>query len=249
MSEPGRNILILGATSAMARGTAAAFAARDDTLFLAGRDSEELQRLAADLSVRYHVPVHQAVFDIADVDSHAGFVGQVTKTLGGLDGVVLAAGFMADQSEAASNFTLVQRMVQVNYLGAMSVLDHCAAQLVAAGSGFIVGLSSVAGDRGRQSNYYYGSSKAGFSAYLSGLRNRLAGHGVRVLTVKPGFVDTAMTYGLEGMFLLASPEDIGRSIVRAVEKQRNTVYLPWFWRYIMLIIRHIPEFVFKRLKL
>lgn len=249
MSDRAKKILILGATSAMARGTAAAFAARGDTLLLAGRDIEELQRLAADLSVRYRVPAHHAVFDIADIDSHARFVGQVTKTLGGLDGVVLAAGFMADQSNAASDFSLVERMVQVNYLGAMSALDHCAAQLVAAGHGFIVGISSVAGDRGRQSNYYYGSSKAGLSTYLSGLRNRLAGHGIQVLTIKPGFVDTAMTYGMEGLFLVASPEDIGRSIVRAVEKQRNTVYLPWFWRYIMLIISHIPEFVFKRLKL
>jgi decaprenylphospho-beta-D-erythro-pentofuranosid-2-ulose 2-reductase len=140
-------------------------------------------------------------------------------------------------------------MVAVNYLGAMSVLDQCANLLATAGAGFIVGISSVAGDRGRQSNYYYGSAKAGLTAYLSGLRNRLSGQGVQVLTVKPGFVDTAMTYGLEGMFLVASPEDVGRQIVRAVEKRRNTVYLPWFWRYIMLIIRHIPEFLFKRLKL
>jgi decaprenylphospho-beta-D-erythro-pentofuranosid-2-ulose 2-reductase len=140
-------------------------------------------------------------------------------------------------------------MVAVNYLGAMSVLDQCAGVLAAGGNGFIIGISSVAGDRGRQSNYYYGSAKAGLSAYLSGLRNRLSGQGVHVMTVKPGFVDTAMTYGLEGMFLVASPEDIGRQIVRAVGKRRNTVYLPWFWRYIMLIIRHIPEFVFKRLKL
>ena len=249
MSDRAKKILILGATSAMARGTAAAFAARGDTLFLAGRDTEELQRLSADLSVRYQVPAHHAVFDIADIDSHAGFVKQIAKTLGGIDGVVLAAGFMTDQTNAASDFSLVERMVRVNYLGAMSVLDHCAAQLVASGHGFIVGISSVAGDRGRQSNYYYGSSKAGLSAYLSGLRNRLAGHGIQVLTVKPGFVDTAMTYGMEGLFLVASPEDVGRGIVHAVEKQRNTVYLPWFWRYIMLIIRHIPEFVFKRLKL
>ena len=134
-------------------------------------------------------------------------------------------------------------------LGAMSVLDQCAALMAAEGQGFIVGISSVAGDRGRQSNYYYGSAKAGLTAYLSGLRNRLSSQGVHVMTVKPGFVDTAMTYGLKGMFLVASPEDIGRAIVRAVEKRRNTVYLPWFWRYIMLIIQHLPEFLFKRLKL
>lgn len=249
MSDPGQKILILGATSAMARGTAAVFAERGDTLFLAGRDSEELQRIAADFSVRYQVSVHHGVFDIADTDSHAGFVKQVVNTIGGLDGVVLAAGFMADQSDAESDFSLVEKMVQVNYLGAMSVLDQCARYLKEQQSGFVVGISSVAGDRGRQSNYYYGSTKGALSTYLSGLRNKLQPAGVHVMTVKPGFVDTAMTYGLEGMFLVASPQDIGRSIVRAIEKRRDTIYLPWFWRYIMLIIRHIPEFIFKRLKL
>ncbi len=249
MSKPGQKILVLGATSAMAKGTASALAARGDALYLAGRDSDELMRIASDLSVRYRVPTHHGVFDISDLDSHAAFVDQVVSALGGLDGVVLAAGYMADQPDAAADFALVEKMVRVNYLGAMSVLDHCAAVLKASGQGFIVGISSVAGDRGRQSNFYYGSSKAGFTAYLSGLRNSLANSGVQVLTVKPGFVDTAMTYGIEGMFLVASPKDIGHQIVRAVEKKRDTVYLPWFWRYIMLIIRHIPEIVFKRLKL
>lgn len=248
MSET-RKILVLGATSAMARGTAAAFVARGDSLYLAGRDSDELARLAADLSVRFSVTTHHGVVDIADTASHPAFVKQATAALGGLDGVILAAGFMADQADAASDFAIVERMVAVNYLGAMSVLDRCAEVLEEGGNGFIVGISSVAGDRGRQSNYYYGSAKAGLTTYLSGLRNRLSSQGVHVMTVKPGFVDTAMTYGLEGMFLVASPEDIGRAIVRAVEKRRNTVYLPWFWRYIMLIIRHLPEFLFKRLKL
>lgn len=233
----------------MAHGTAAAFAARGDTLYLAGRDSDELARLAADLSLRFTTTVDHGVFDIADTASHAEFVKQAVSVLGGLDGVVLAAGYMANQADAAGDFTIVEKMVSVNYLGAMSVLDRCADVLAAEGKGFIVGISSVAGDRGRQSNYYYGSAKAGLTAYLSGLRNRLSVRGVHVMTVKPGFVDTAMTYGLEGMFLVASPDDIGRQIARAVEKRRNTVYLPWFWRYIMLIIRHIPEFVFKRLKL
>ena len=248
MSE-ARKILILGATSAMARGTAAAFAARGDSLYLAGRDTDELTRLATDLSVRFSVTTHHGVVDIANTASHSAFVKQAATALGGLDGVILAAGYMADQADAATDFAIVERMVAVNYLGAMSVLDQCAALMAAEGQGFIVGISSVAGDRGRQSNYYYGSAKAGLTAYLSGLRNRLSSQGVHVMTVKPGFVDTAMTYGLKGMFLVASPEDIGRAIVRAVENRRNTVYLPWFWRYIMLIIQHLPEFLFKRLKL
>lgn len=244
-----RKILIIGATSAMARATAAAFARRGHSLYLAARDADEAARIAADLGVRYQVGTYHGEFDIAQINSHAAFVNQVVNVMDGLDGVVLAAGSMADQANAEDGFSLVVSMVQVNYLGAMSVLDECARFLVQQESGFIVGISSVAGDRGRQSNYYYGSTKGALSIYLSGLRNKLQASGVHVMTVKPGFVDTAMTYGINGMFLVSSPESVGENIVRAVMKNRNVVYLPWFWRYIMLIIRHIPEFVFKRLKL
>lgn len=244
-----RKVLILGATSAMARATAAAFARRGDSLYLAARDADEAARIAADLEVRYQVSACHGAFDITDIDSHTGFVKQVVNAIGGIDGVVLAAGFMAEQADAAADFKQVEKMVQVNYLGAMSVLDQCARYLQEQQSGFIVGISSVAGDRGRQSNYYYGSTKGALSIYLTGLRNKLQAAGVHVMTVKPGFVDTAMTYGIKGMFLVASPASVGESIVRAVDKKRDVVYLPWFWRYIMLIIRHIPEFVFKRLKL
>jgi len=115
--------------------------------------------------------------------------------------------------------------------------------------GFIIGISSVAGDRGRQSNYVYGAAKGALSLYLQGLRNRLHPSGVRVITIKPGFVDTAMTYGLPGMFLVASPQAVGESIASSPGKSADVVYLPWFWRYIMLIIKHIPEPIFKRLKL
>lgn len=244
-----RKILILGATSAMARATAAAFARRGDSLYLAARDNDEASRIAADLNVRYRVSTYSGEFDMAKTDSHESFVGEVVAALGGLDGIVLAAGAMADQKDAEKDFALVETMVQVNYLGVMSVLDRCAKYLQQQKSGFIIGISSVAGDRGRQSNYYYGSTKAALSIYLSGLRNKLQSQGVHVMTVKPGFVDTAMTYGIKGMFLVATPDAIGENIVRAVDKNRDILYLPWFWRYIMLIIRHIPEFIFKKLKL
>lgn len=244
-----RKILIIGATSAMARAIAAAFARCGDSLYLAARDTDEAAHIAADLAVRYQVSTHFGKIDIARTSGHAAFITQVIDALGGLDGVVFAAGFMADQADAEQDFSLVENMVQVNYLGAMSVLDQCASYLQQQKSGFIVGISSVAGDRGRQSNFYYGSTKAALAVYFSGLRNKLQSHGVHVMTVKPGFVDTAMTYGLKGMFLVASPQFIGDKIVQAVSKKRNVVYLPWFWRYIMLIIRHIPEFIFKKLKL
>ena len=117
------------------------------------------------------------------------------------------------------------------------------------GNGFIIALSSVAGDRGRQSNYIYGSAKGGLSVFLQGLRNRLFHSGVRVITIKLGFVDTAMTFGLPNLFLVASPQEVGKKIVKAVNRGRNVVYIPWFWRLIMGIICSIPECVFKRLKL
>lgn len=244
-----RKILIIGATSAMARAIAAAFARRGDSLYLAARDTNEVSRIAADLAVRYQVATFYGEFDIAQTASHASFVSRVTDTLGGLDGIVLAAGSMADQADAEKDFALVETMVRVNYLGAMSLLNQCAGYLQHQKSGFIIGISSVAGDRGRQSNYFYGSTKGALTLYLSGLRNGMQAAGVHVMTVKPGFVDTAMTYGIKGMFLVASPRSIGDHVVKAMEKKRNVVYLPWFWRYIMLIIRHIPEPIFKRLKL
>jgi decaprenylphospho-beta-D-erythro-pentofuranosid-2-ulose 2-reductase len=139
--------------------------------------------------------------------------------------------------------------MNANLTEAAMILEQFAAHFEARGSGFIVGVASVAGDRGRQSNYIYGASKAGFAAYLQGLRARMTKSGVRVLTVKPGFVDTKMTFGLPGLFLVASPESVGRTIHRAVLRERDVIYVPWFWRWILLIIRLIPERVFKRLSL
>jgi short-subunit dehydrogenase len=129
------------------------------------------------------------------------------------------------------------------------LLSHLADYFENRKHGFIAGISSVAGERGRQSNYVYGAAKGAFTILLQGLRNRLFPHGVRVLTVKPGFVDTGMTFGMRGLFLVASPEYVGERIARSVVRGRDVVYIPWFWRHIMLIIRLIPEFIFKRLKL
>ena len=136
-----------------------------------------------------------------------------------------------------------------SFTGPARFLQMLAPVMEARGGGTVVGVGSVAGDRGRIGNYVYGAAKAGFATYLSGLRNRLNRAGAHVVTVKPGFVDTAMTWGIEGMFLVASPEDIAASIDRAVERKKNVLYTPFFWRYIMLIIRSIPEFLFKKLSI
>ena len=241
-------VLILGATSAIARATAAGFALRGHDIYLAGRDMDELPRIAADLHVRYGVEVGYGVFDAEATATHAAFLQQVIDEMGGLVGVVLAFGYLGDQM-AARDFAVGEKVIASNFTGAASILSHCADYFEPLQRGFIIGISSVAGDRGRQSNYVYGAAKGALSLYLQGLRNRLYPSGVRVITIKPGFVDTAMTYGLPGLFLVASPQDIGDRIARAPKKSADVLYLPWFWRYIMLIIKHIPEPVFKRLKL
>jgi decaprenylphospho-beta-D-erythro-pentofuranosid-2-ulose 2-reductase len=241
-------VLILGATSAIARATAAAFAARGAALYLASRDEDELLRIAADIRVRYGVAVQHGLFDAEATDGHAAFFNSVVATMPKLSGVVLAFGYLGDQ-QAARDFSVGAKVIAANFTGAVSILSYCANYFEPLQHGFIIGISSVAGDRGRQSNYVYGAAKGALSLYLQGLRNRLFASGVRVITVKPGFVDTAMTYGLPGMFLVASPQAIGERIARALDKSADVVYLPWFWRYIMLIIKHIPEPIFKRLKL
>ena len=241
-------VLILGATSAIARATANAFAARGDALYLASRDDDELRRIAADIRLRYGVEVYHGLFDAEVTATHEAFFKSVIAAMPELSGMVLAFGYLGDQ-RAARDFSVGAKVIASNFTGAVSILSQCANYLELLQRGFIIGISSVAGDRGRQSNYVYGAAKGALSLYLQGLRNRLHPGGVRVITVKPGFVDTAMTYGLPGMVLVASPQYIGECIVRALGRSADIVYLPWFWRYIMLIIKLIPEPVFKRLKL
>ncbi|TCV90101.1 SDR family oxidoreductase [Sulfurirhabdus autotrophica] len=241
-------VLILGATSAIARATAAAFAAKGNDLYLAARDKDELERTAADLQIRYGVKVSYGLFDAEAIETHEPFFQDVVQEMHGISGVVLAFGFLGDQL-AARDFKTGAKIIANNFTGAASFLSICANYFEPLQFGFIIGITSVAGDRGRQSNYVYGAAKGALSLFLQGLRNRLFSSGVRVITVKPGFVDTAMTFGMPGLFLVASPEYVGNRIVGALNKSSDIIYLPWFWRYIMLIIKHIPEFIFKRMKL
>jgi short-subunit dehydrogenase len=246
MKQP---ILILGATSAIAKCAAAIWAQRGHSLFLASHDRAETERIALDLSIRYDVQTRFEAFDITDISSHEAFIIRVKQEMGGIFGMLLACGYLGDQAKAAADFSEAQRIIDVNYTGACSILSRCADMMVAQQYGFIAAISSVAGDRGRQSNYFYGSAKGALSIFLQGLRNRLQSQNIHVLTVKPGFVDTAMTYGRPGMFLVASPNRVAEAVVKGVDKQKNEIYVPWFWRLIMGIICAIPECLFKRLKL
>jgi len=246
MNEP---VLILGATSAIARAAAASLARRGHALFLAGRDSSELKRMAADLRIRHGVEVETGRFDAEDFDSHGEFLAGAVDRFGRLGGVVLAFGYLGDNARAREDFAEAARIIGINFTGAVSVLNHCAEYFEGRRGGFVVAVSSVAGDVGRQSNYFYGAAKAGLNAYLQGLRNRLHPAGVRVVTVKPGFVDTPMTYGMERMFLVASPGRVGEAIARAAVRGGEVIYAPWFWRFIMLALRLTPERARKRLKI
>lgn len=242
-------VLVLGGSSAIVRATAAELAQRGHALYLGGRDQDELARDASDLAIRYQIEVAYGRFDADHMDRFDGFFDEVLRHCGGIEGVVLGYGYLGEQAVAAESDEETLRIIERNFSSAARVLNRCAAELERQQHGFIIGIGSVAGDRGRQSNYTYGAAKGALGLYLEGLRNRLFRSGVKVLTVKPGFVDTAMTFGLPGMFLVASPQYVGVRIVRALEKGRHVLYVPWFWRYIMLIIRHIPETIFKRLSL
>lgn len=240
--------MIVGATSPIARASAAAFARRGHDLYLAGRDMDELQRIAADLRVRYGTRIACGAFDAEAYETHGDFLKTAADEMGEIAGALLAFGYLGDPMQAR-RFEYGSRIIHRNFTGAASLLSHLADYFENRKHGFIAGISSVAGERGRQSNYVYGAAKGAFTILLQGLRNRLFPHGVRVLTVKPGFVDTGMTFGMRGLFLVASPEYVGERIARSVVRGRDVVYIPWFWRHIMLIIRLIPEFIFKRLKL
>jgi len=241
--------LVLGASSAIARAFARVAAAEGGDVILAGRDRDDLDKSAADVALRSGRRAVVVDFDALDYGSHAALIERARAEAGGTLNIFLAFGTMPSQPEIDAEPTLAFRTIESNYVGAVSVLQAAAPMLEAQKGGAVVVLGSVAGDRGRIKNYVYGSAKAGLSAYLQGLRARLFRSGVSVTTVKPGFVDTAMTFGLPGMFLVASPEAVARACLAAARKGREEIYVPFFWWGIMTIIRNIPERIFKRLSI
>ena len=243
-------VLILGATSGIASALAKEFAAHKFDLVLGGRDQFELSALASDLSLRNSVRASILPFDVLDTQAHAASLQSfLAKAGNALVGAVVCIGYLGDQTKGQSDWEEARLILETNFTGCVSALNILANHFELRRAGFICAISSVAGDRGRQSNYFYGAAKAGLSVYLQGLRNRLFPAGVKVITVKPGFVDTSMTYGRPGLFLVASPESVAQGIFKAIVKGKSVVYLPWFWRPIMFIVRSIPEAIFKRLRM
>jgi len=244
-----KNALIIGATSAIAQEVARQLAARGTTLTLWGRSPARLEIIAADLRTKYGVKVFLEAFDLNNSSLHQPALDRAVTAGGAFDLALICQGSLPNQSACEKDYQLVEQEFITNCLGPISLLTVLGNYFESQGQGCLAAISSVAGDRGRQSNYVYGASKAGLSTFLAGMRNRLYSKGVHVLTIKPGFVDTPMTANLKKGLLFASPEKVARDIIRAVEGRVCVLYTPWFWRSIMLIIRLIPEPIFRKLKM
>ncbi|KZY39476.1 short-chain dehydrogenase [Roseovarius sp. HI0049] len=243
----GGAVLILGARSDIGMAIARAYAAEGHAIQLAARKADTLEPERNDITLRHGVDVTLHELDALDYDSHATFLDSL-PTLP--DIAVCAVGYMGEQSDNETDMQAARLVMRSNFEGPANLLALLANRFEARGSGTLIGISSVAGDRGRATNYVYGSAKAGFTAFLSGLRNRLAKRGVHVLTVKPGFVATKMTEGMDlPEKLTADPDKLARSVLRAAKMRRNIIYVKPVWWLVMLIIRNIPEAIFKKLSI
>lgn len=247
---PTGTALILGATSAIAHEVAKQYAAQGADLFLVGRDQNKLNTIAADLSARGAKHVDTFALDLNHFDRHAELIDTAERTLGRLDAVLIAHGTLGDQQLSQASVNAALHELNTNFISYVSLLTLIANKLEVQKSGTLAVISSVAGDRGRASNYVYGAAKAGVTAFVSGLRARLGKVGVKVVTVKPGFVDTPMTAGMKKNPLYASAASVGKQIHAAMNKSGTggVLYTPFFWRFIMGIIRTVPESVFSKLK-
>ncbi|MGC2298928.1 MAG: SDR family NAD(P)-dependent oxidoreductase [Acidobacteriaceae bacterium] len=274
-NAPPRRILALGATSAIAQATLRLFAEQHAAFFLVGRNSQKLAAVRDDLLTRGAVAVTIFTADLDDTAAHPAMLSHAVTALAGIDLAFLAHGVLGDQAEAEKHYAAAEAILQTNFLSAVSVVGWLANYFEAEGHGTVEAdrgtslpsalsfprrrgaehrgtiavISSVAGDRGRKSNYIYGASKGGLSLFLDGVRNRIDRAGVQVLTIKPGFVATPMTAHLPKNALFAEPSQVAKHIVRAIEKRKDVVYTPPFWGLIMLVVRSIPRRIFKKMNM
>jgi len=244
-----KKILVLGATSGIAEATCRIWARQGARLFLVARNAEKLAAVAADLKTRGASYVDTAVVDLDDTNQHPALLAHAVNSLTGMDVAYLTYGVLGEQPKAEQDFAHAAQILHTNLVAPVSLLTWLANYCVQRHAGVLAVISSVAGDRGRKSNYLYGSSKAGLSAFLGGLRNRVDREGVTVLTIKPGPVKTAMTAGMKGSEKFADVDKVAGSIVSAIDKRGDTLYVPFQWQPIMFIIRNIPERIFKKLNL
>lgn len=243
------NVVIIGATSALAHEAARCFAQEHAHLFLVARNEQKLKTVADDLRVRGNGKVETCVLDLTELTRHQEVWSTAVTELGRVDMLLIAHGTLGNQQLCEESVEETLKEFANNCISVISLLTISANYFEQQGQGCIAVISSVAGDRGRKSNYVYGTTKAAVSTFLQGLRNRLAKSGVKVLTIKPGYVATPMTAHLKKGLLMAEAAPVGKSIYEAMKQGKDIVYLPWFWRPIMLIVRSIPEGIFKRLSL
>lgn len=242
-----QRVLIIGAYSAIAEAVAREYARRGAALFLVGRNPQRLDILAADLRVRGAPRADAFALDVNDVDTHGAMLDAAQTALGGIDVALIAHGTLPTQDECDANVETALREFATNGTSVIALSTELAKRLQRGAT--LAAISSVAGDRGRASNYLYGSAKAAVSAFLSGLGQRLHPEGINVLAIKPGFVDTPMTASFRKGALWATPEQVASGILKAIDRRKPVAYLPWFWWGVMQVIKNIPEFVFRRLKL
>jgi len=243
------SVLVLGATSAIAQSIIRVYAAKHASLYLVARNAEKMATVAADARIRGAAEIYTRTIDLDETDAHPGLLADVAQKLPNLDIVLIAYGVLGEQAKGEQDVATAETVFQTNFLSVVSLLTLLANDFERRRVGTIAVITSVAGDRGRKSNYIYGTSKAALTIFLQGLRARLHGQGVQVLTIKPGFVRTPMTAHLKHGPLFASPDEVARGIVSAIERKRDVVYLPWFWRPIMFVVRAVPEKIFKKLSL
>jgi short-subunit dehydrogenase len=242
------NLLILGANSDIAYAIAKKFALEEKAnLYLASRNTELLEKKEQDIMSRYNVKAKALFFDASVFSSHHIFYESLNPKP---DGVILAFGYLGDQKNAQADFVEARTIVETNFLGAVSILEIVAQNFQDRNHGFIIALSSVAGERGRKSNYIYGAAKSGLTVYLSGLRNRLSKYDIQVITVLLGFVRTKMTENLNlPTFLTTDPIDVADNVYNAYKKRKNIIYIKYFWKWIIMIIKAIPETLFKKMNI
>jgi short-subunit dehydrogenase len=253
-----RRILVLGATSGIAEACCRLWAERGDSLFLIARNSDRLNVVAADMRTRGASYVGAALADLEDTAAHPELLAHAINSLGGLDIALFAHGVLGDQAEAERSFAAAGAILHNNLYSTVSLLTWLANYCAQRHAGTLAVLSSVAGERGRKSNYVYGASKAGLTAFTDGLRNRLDREGVRVMTIKPGPVKTAMTQNMKGSAKFADVDAVAATMVKAIDGKTtkdgkttgpDVLYVPAIWRPIMVVIRLIPEPIFKKLNL
>ena len=243
------NVIIIGATSTIAEHCGRNWAKRGAKLLLVARNQERLRTIAADLEVRGAASVFSIVMDLNEVNRHREIFQSANDLLDKPDVLLVAHGTLSQQTNCERDFDLTLQEVQTNALSVISLLTEAGNYFGSISKGTIAVISSVAGDRGRASNYIYGSSKAMINSFMSGLRQRLWKVGVTVLTIKPGFVDTPMTASFSKNFLWAKPNQVAAKMVRAIERKKQVIYVPSFWRWVMLVIKIIPERIYSRLSL